>query len=105
MKLISAKDPRAIHTLLWFYSTFPELGDAGFERYFLCKIVEIENEFFLKFDNDAACTWFALVTTGSNLDAKYTQPFDFESNKTIIKDTQNVRNNCASRERVHESIS
>lgn len=101
MKLLDATDYRVVTTLKWYFETFPEQGDAGFERYFLCKIVEIDNKYYLKFSNTNFYNWFILTTSGF-VEAKYIQPFDFSSGRTVTLKGKRDDSNCSrtNRERV-----
>ena len=93
MKMLDATDYRAVTTLKWFLEAFPEKGDEGFEHYFLCKIVELDGKFYLKFDNDNYYYWFILSSSGF-VDAKYIQPFDFSSGRTVTLKGKRDDNIC-----------
>lgn len=83
MKRISVLDNRVRSVLKWFSEVFSDSADTVFEKMFLCKIVEENQQFYLEFSNDLHFCWFILVTTQGDRDNKYVYTFDFNTSSTL----------------------
>lgn len=102
MKRISVSDPRVISVLKWFSVVFNDTADSVFEQMFLCKIVEIENQYYLEFNKDCHFYWFVLSTTNGERDTKYVHTFDFDNPHTLqCKELAYDNNRSTHRERIH----